>query len=362
MKLSLGIVGLPNVGKSTLFNALTEQSVPSENYPFCTIDPNVGIVPLKDERLDKLAELENSKEKLYAVVEFVDIAGIVKGAHKGEGLGNQFLANIREVDAIVHVVRAFKDSSVLHVDAKIDPIEDIKTINYELVLKDLGSIEGRLIKTSKASRVNKENEKYDKWLEGLKKHLEAGLLANLFDVDQEDIEILKFRKELFLLSDKPVLYLVNTDDLLLDKESLRRQLDIEENAQILLIDVKIESEIANLAENERIEYIKELGLKESGLSKLTKLAFDTLDLITFFTAGEKEARAWTIKKGIDIREAGAAIHNDFKDKFIAAEVVSFNEFVLNNGWEGARQKGKVRLEGKGYVVEDGDVVIFKHGA
>jgi len=360
MKLSIGIVGLPNVGKSTLFNTLTNNSVPAENYPFCTIDPNVGIVAVPDVRLEKLAEIVKSEKIIPAVVEFVDIAGLVKGAHKGEGLGNQFLANIREVSAIVHVVREFVDNRVVHVSNRIDPKDDIEIINAELILRDLETIEEKMKKLGRQSRFDEKSADQLTFITALKAYLESGELANRFHYEC-DWNITNFRKELFLITDKPVIYLINVSDIK-EERDMKKNLGLKKDDIVMQMDIKTEFEISRLNKNEREEFIKELGLEEPALNKLIRETYKILGLLSFFTVGPKEVRAWTIKKGDNIKEAGAAIHNDFKDKFIAAEVIGYEDFIKYKGWEAGKRAGKVRSEGKNYIVKDGDVVIFKHGA
>ncbi|HEB13710.1 MAG TPA: redox-regulated ATPase YchF, partial [candidate division CPR3 bacterium] len=348
----------PNVGKSTLFNALTKNQVPAENYPFNTIEPNVGVVPVSDERLEKLAEVEKPEKIVPAVIKFVDIAGLVKGAHKGEGLGNQFLASIREVDAIVHVVRAFQSSDVTHVEGRIDPKDDVEIIETELVLKDLETVEKKLKKIERDRGIEDEIKE---WIKGLFEHLGEGKLT--FGYNQElrikNEELGKLRQELSLLTDKPVIHLIN--------EAQEKHSDSESEyrgafgGETLMLDVKLESELSELNDTEKEEYLKELGMKESGFEQLTRLAYKTLGLISFFTSGPKEVRAWTVKKGALAPQAAGVIHTDFEKNFIAADVVSYSDFVKYGGWEGARDKGKVGLEGKEYVVRDGDVVLFRHG-
>lgn len=365
MNISLGIVGLPNVGKSTLFNALTKSSIPAENYPFCTIDPNVGVVPVSDSRLDQISEIINPQKTVPAVVEFYDIAGLVRGAHKGEGLGNAFLANIRSTQAIVHVIRSFESKDITHVDNKIDPSSDRETIETELILKDMDTIEKQELKLRKELRTSKAAEKKAELLINLKEALGDGKLAITVSNDKLDNDIVEFRKSLFLLTDKKVIYLVNgdwfeVDDDLTDR--LREELDIDPQFLVLPINVKQEYEISQLEDNEKEEFKKELGIEFSGLEQLTRMSYQLLDLISFFTAGEQEVKAWTIKKGSTAPQAAGAIHTDFQEKFITAEVVSNDDFINNNGWLGSKEAGKMRLEGKGYITKDGDVMMFRHGA
>ncbi|HEX9804572.1 MAG TPA: redox-regulated ATPase YchF [Candidatus Dojkabacteria bacterium] len=361
MKLAFGIVGLPNVGKSTLFNTLTLKSVPAENFPFCTIDPNVGVVPVKDLRLDRLEEIEDSESKLPAVLEFVDIAGLIKGAHKGEGLGNKFLSNIKSVDAIIHVVRNFRNDTITHVNNKIDPKDDIEIINTELILKDMETVEARLKKIERDAHRDKEVKIVFDYIDGLKNFLASGNLAKDFQVHKEEF-VKNERASLFLLTDKPIIYLVNTIDMDQADEELKMNLGLKAHDVLMQMDIKTENEIFTMDESDRAEYMKDLGIEEPGIDKLTRLAYKTLGLISFFTSGKKEVRAWTIELGTNLRDAAGVIHNDFRDKFIAADVVSFENFDTSNGWNGSKSNGKVRLEGKEYIVKDGDVIIFRHGA
>ena len=363
--MKLGIVGLPNVGKSTLFNSLTKAGAESANYPFCTIDPNVGIVTVPDERLKKLGDMYNSKKVTPAVIEFVDIAGLVKGASKGEGLGNQFLANIREVDAIVHVVRCFEDTNVVHVDGSVDPLRDIETINLELIFSDIEILERRIAKVAKQARMDKVLAKELELLEKIKAHLEDGKLAKSFEVG-EDEENQEYFKSYNLLTAKPVIYAANVaeDDLADDGESndfVKKVRDYAagEDCEVFVICAQIEQEIAELEDDEKTMFLEELGLKESGLEKLIKASYSLLGLISYLTAGEDETRAWTIKKGTKAPQAAGKIHTDFERGFIRAEVVNYQDLLDNGSLSAAKEKGVVGLEGKEYVVQDGDVILFR---
>lgn len=359
MNLSLGIVGLPNVGKSTLFNALTKQEVLAANYPFATIDPNVGVVAVADERIWKISSMVNPNKTIPAVVEFIDIAGIVKGAAEGQGLGNKFLSHIKEVTAIVHLVRAFKDTNITHVENGIDSKRDIDLINTELILKDLETIKNRMNSVGSKSRFDKNLEAEMKHLELLSEKLNDGTLA--IDVElPTDEEILSARKSLFLLTDKPVIYLVNVEDERAT-EAIELVKSVVGNKDVIAMDIKQESELATMDDSERSEFMQELGLEQTGLQKLTKEAYKLLGLISYFTEGPDEVRAWTIRNGSKAPEAAAAIHTDFQKKFIAADVCAYEDFVANDGWNKSKEVGKVRLEGKEYVVKDGDIMVFRHG-
>ena len=362
--MKLVIVGLPNVGKSTLFNSLTKAGAESANYPFCTIDPNVGVVTVPDERLNLLGDFYKSKKVTPAVIEFVDIAGLVKGASKGEGLGNQFLANIREVDAIVHVVRCFEDGNVVHVDGSIDPLRDIETINLELIFSDLEILERRIAKVTKTARMDKEAAKELDFLQKVKKHLEDGKMAITMELDNEDEE--GFMGTYNLLTWKPVIYAANVaeDDLADDGENNTyvqavREYAKEQNSEIFVICAQIEQEIAELDEDEKKMFLEDLGLTESGLEKLVKASYHLLGLMSFLTAGEDETRAWTIKIGTKAPQAAGKIHTDFERGFIKAEVVNYRDLLDCGSYAGAREKGLVRMEGKEYVVQDGDVILFR---
>ena len=362
--MKLGIVGLPNVGKSTLFNSLTKAGAESANYPFCTIDPNIGIVAVPDERLKLLGDFYHSKKVTPAVIEFVDIAGLVKGASKGEGLGNQFLANIREVDAIVHVVRCFEDSNVIHVDGSIDPLRDIETINLELIFSDLEILERRIAKVAKAARMDKDAAKEQGFLNRIKAHLEDGQLAITLEPENEDEEA--WMASYNLLTAKPVIYAANVseEDLSDDGASNHyveavRNYAAQQNSEIFVICAQIEQEIAELDEDEKKMFLEDLGLAESGLEKLIKASYRLLGLMSFLTSGEDETRAWTIKIGTKAPKAAGKIHTDFERGFIKAEVVNYRDLLDCGSYAGAREKGLVRMEGKEYVVQDGDVILFR---
>lgn len=362
--MKLGIVGLPNVGKSTLFNSLTKAGAESANYPFCTIDPNVGIVTVPDSRIVELGKLYNTKKVTPATIEFVDIAGLVKGASKGEGLGNQFLANIREVDAIVHVVRCFEDTNVVHVDGSIDPLRDIETINLELLFSDIEILDRRIAKTSKAARMDKTLQKEAAMQERLKAHMEEGKMAKSFEINDEDEEA--YFKEYNLLTAKPVIYAANVseDDLEddgLGNENVKsvREYAATEGSEVFVISAAIEQEIAELDDDEKTMFLEDLGLDESGLDKLVKASYKLLGLISFLTAGEDECRAWTITKGTKAPQAAGKIHTDFERGFIKAEVVNYNDLVESGSLSAAKEKGIVGMEGKEYVVKDGDVILFR---
>ncbi|EOS42011.1 redox-regulated ATPase YchF [Lachnospiraceae bacterium JLR.KK009] len=362
--MKLGIVGLPNVGKSTLFNSLTKAGAESANYPFCTIDPNVGIVAVPDGRLKKLGDLYQSKKVTPAAIEFVDIAGLVKGASKGEGLGNQFLSNIREVDAIVHVVRCFEDSNIVHVDGSINPVRDIETINLELIFSDIEILERRIAKASKGARMDKVLAKELKLLERVKAYLEDGKLAKTFELEDEEEEL--WFQGYNLLTAKPVIYAANvTEDDLADDgagnafvQEVRKNAE-DEGCEVFVICAQIEQEIAELDEDEKAMFLEELGLKESGLEKLIKASYSLLGLISYLTSGEDETRAWTIKKGTKAPQAAGKIHSDFERGFIRAEVVNYQDLLDCGSLAAAKEKGLVGLEGKDYIVKDGDVILFR---
>lgn len=362
--MKLGIVGLPNVGKSTLFNSLTKAGAESANYPFCTIDPNVGVVPVPDHRLKLLSDLYHSEKITPAVIEFVDIAGLVKGASKGEGLGNQFLSNIREVDAIVHVTRCFEDPNVIHVDGSVDPMRDIETIDLELIFSDMEILERRIAKTNKSLMGNKSLAKELEVLKALYSHLEAGKLARSYETEDEDE--LAFISSLNLLTWKPVIFAANVteDDLSNDGADNAfvqqvRQFAAQNGSEAFVICAQIEQEIAELDEDEKKMFLEDLGLSESGLEKLIAASYRLLGLISYLTAGEKETRAWTIKVGTKAPQAAGKIHTDFERGFIRAEVVNYQDLLDCGSYTAAKEKGLVRLEGKEYVIKDGDVVLFR---
>ena len=357
--MKLGVVGLPNVGKSTLFNALTKAGAPAANYPFCTIEPNVGVVTVKDERIDKLSALYHSKSTVYTTIEFVDIAGLVKGASKGEGLGNKFLSHIREVDAIVHVVRCFEDENVTHVDGKIDPIRDIETINLELIFSDMDTLNRRIEKTKTAAKGG--DKKYKEELEILAKvdaALQAGKPARAADLTDEERE---YVDSLFLLTTKKVVYVANVEEGGEQNDYVKavEEYAKKEGSEVVPLCVKLEEELSELDDDERAMFMEELGMKESGLDKLVKKSYDLLGLISFLTAGEKETRAWTITKGTKAPQAAGKIHSDFEKGFIRAEVVDYETLLECGSYTAATEKGKVRSEGKDYVFKDGDVVLFR---
>ena len=362
--MKLGIVGLPNVGKSTLFNSLTKAGAESANYPFCTIDPNVGVVPVPDFRLKLLTDLYHSEKTTPAVIEFVDIAGLVKGASKGEGLGNQFLSNIREVDAIVHVVRCFEDPNVIHVDGSVDPLRDIETINLELIFSDIEILDRRIAKNGRGAANNKALAKEVELLKSLKAHLEDGKLAKSFPCDDEDTR--DFINTLNLLTWKPVIFAANVseDDLADDGASNEyvnqvRGFAAENDSEVFVICAQIEQEIAELDDDEKKMFLEDLGLEESGLEKLIKASYHILGLISYLTAGEPEVRAWTITKGTKAPQAAGKIHTDFERGFIRAEVVSYDDLIACGSHNAAKEKGLIRLEGKDYVVQDGDIMLFR---
>ena len=363
--MKLGIEGLPNVGKSTLFNSLTKAGAESANYPFCTIDPNVGVVTVPDERLNVLGEMYHTKKIIPAAIEFVDIAGLVKGASKGEGLGNQFLANIREVDAIVHVVRCFEDSNIVHVDGSIDPLRDIETINLELIFSDLEILERRISKAVRAARNDKTIAKELALMERIKAHLEDGKMAKSFD-DINDEDEQQWLESYNLLTYKPVIFAANVaeDDLADDGASNAgvqavREYAKREDCEVFVVCAEIEQEIAELDDDEKSMFLEELGLKESGLEKLIKASYSLLGLISYLTAGEPEVRAWTIIKGTKAPQAAGKIHSDFERGFIRAEIVSYDDLMACGTYNAAKEKGLVRLEGKDYVVQDGDIILFR---
>jgi hypothetical protein len=362
MKLSVGIVGLPNVGKSTTFNALTKaQNAESANYPFCTIEPNKAIVPVPDERIEALSKIVNPERVVHSTIDFVDIAGLVKGASKGEGLGNQFLGNIKETEVILHIVRCFEDENITHVEGSIDPIRDIEIIETELLLADIQSLENRIQRLTKQAKTNKDSKVELEIAEEMLKHLNSGKPAKTFVTESDSA--LKIKKEMRFLSDKDIIYGANVDEdgLSEDNEFVKLVKEYANNngSEVIKLCSKIEEELVALSDEEREEFLSELGVSESGLDKIIKKGFEKLGLISYFTAGVKEVRSWTIERGTLAPKAAAVIHNDFEKGFIRAEVINYGDFIKYKGSSGAKENGAMRLEGKDYIVNDGDIMVFR---
>ena len=360
--MKIGIVGLPNVGKSTMFNSITKAGAECANYPFCTIEPNVGVVPVPDERLDELTKMYQPQKTTHAVIEFVDIAGLVKGASKGEGLGNKFLSHIRETDSICEVVRCFDDSNVVHVDGSVDPIRDIETINLELIFADVETVNKRLDKARKNLKADKKFQQEIDVLEKIKENLENGISARAIDFNEEEQVLVK---DMFLLTTKPILYIANiSEEQLENAENDEMVLKVKEyaakeKAEVIPLCVKIEEELSGLEDEDKKEMLEALGLEESGLDKVIKKSYDLLGLMSFLTAGEPEVRAWTIQKGTKAPQAAGKIHSDIERGFIKAEIVSYSDLMKVGSMVNAKEKGLVRSEGKEYIMQDGDIVLFK---